>query len=333
VILWLANAALVLAPSLLGTTSGTEDAYFRTYILNFDGSIAVRSVESVLPTLGFFLAPFAVAMLLRRRSDAARGRVWVWVLPLLGVAGLTWSVLTLVGGQSVLPGDVWSVYGFAPTLLGAKPLVFPPAIELPLELVSIATFVALTAAARDAWSRSALGPGLFLAIAAVVQTAVVIPTFIFDRYYLVPAALLVPVLAAAATRGRLPALAAGWAVAVAVAGLGLYAVGEQDYQAWQQARDEAARLAYQIEPPELVHAGYEANAMYAILPEFERTGTIDFRHAHDFLIVGPEYPVLMLVYSTPDDTRLGAGYDSVAPGRIVVIRRRPPDNPPGRTTP
>jgi hypothetical protein len=92
-------------------------------------------------------------------------------------------------------------------------------------------------------------------------------------------------------------------------------VGEQDYLAWQAARDRAALLAYQTAPPDQVQAGFEANAVYVELPRYERTGQADL-----FAILGPARPQVTLLFASAADPRPGVSYWSLAPGRIVLAR-------------
>ena len=148
-----------------------------------------------------------------------------------------------------------------------------------------------------------------------------VPWFIYDRYFFPVMAPLIPVIAAVATRAQYQRAARAWATAAIAAGLVLYAIGEQDYLAWQAARDRAAHLAYGMASPEQVQAGFEANAVYVELPRYERTG-----HADLFAILGPANPQITLLFApTPDprkgmSSREGVSYSSLAPGRIELAR-------------
>jgi len=95
----------------------------------------------------------------------------------------------------------------------------------------------------------------------------------------------------------------------------MYGVGEQDYLAWQAARDQAARRAYQSTPRDQVQAGFEANGVYVELPRYERTGQADL-----FAILGPSHPTVTLRFAGPSDPRSGVPYGSLAPGKIVLDR-------------
>jgi hypothetical protein len=102
----------------------------------------------------------------------------------------------------------------------------------------------------------------------------------------------------------------------------LYAAGEQDYQAWQAARDEAARAAYALVQPALVDAGFEANAVYAEIPLYEAygrlLGPVPHRAPESPALQGPDQPCLRLAYAPRGDPRPGVDYGSLAPGRIVI---------------
>jgi len=329
-LLWVVAAVVHQLPVALGSATPVEQSYISYHLFHPDLGLLWRSVGYLPASLGFFLLPFAAALLFQARSE----RRWPSFLSagaaLLGTAGLVAVFFHFRAGQSLLPGDIWMDTGFVPTSWGPKPAIFPAPLRTAIELLATITFVALLLVAWKQWSRSVLGTaGFFLVLLAAVQTVETILAFTFDRYYLVIAALLVPVLAAAATRTTLPRLATAWACAAAVIGVALYAVAQQDYEAWQQARDQAAQLAYSYVPAAQVHAGYEPNAAYVTVPEYERLGgNVDIQGMLSFLIVGPEHPSVVLMFAKPDDPRPGVSYSSLAPGKIVIsgdlpARRQP----------
>jgi hypothetical protein len=131
-----------------------------------------------------------------------------------------------------------------------------------------------------------------------------------DRYYLPVVAPLVPLLATLAARTRHPCLAGTWALVVLVCGLGLYVLGQQDYEAWQVAADRAARLAYQTAAPPEVQAGYEANGVYVEIPVYEQTSHL----------VRPEL-LARLWYASSNDPR--PGFDYRAHCRCTAEEGRP----------
>jgi hypothetical protein len=171
---------------------------------------------------------------------------------------------------------------------------------------------------RRDWAAPHVPPGgaLLIAIAAAQFVPLLaVSWFVYDRYYLPVIAPLVPLAAWYAAGTLRQPVARTWAAAALVSGLILYGIGEQDYLAWQSARDRAAQLAYQQAPADQVQAGFEANAIYVELPRYERTGRADL-----FAILGPERPQIILRYAPASDTGAGVGYRSLAPGRIVLDR-------------
>ena len=250
--------------------------------------------------------------------------------PHLSYAG-QWFLFSIVGAIGCLvdlaqfgmtfPGNVLSPLGFTAILSGSKPPIFPGPVFRALEIMAVATFVLLLVLRRRSWTPRGLGrDGIVLALISVSQflPLLAVQLFIYDRYFFAVAAPLIPVIAAVATRANYQVAARAWATAAIAGGLLLYVVGEQDYLAWQAARDRAALLAYQTTPPDQVQAGFEANAVYVELPAYERTG-----HADLFAILGPVRPRITLLFAPPTDPRPGVSYWSLAPGRIVLAQPSP----------
>jgi hypothetical protein len=270
--------------------------------------------------LGLALIPFLAALVFR---PAAPGRESWWSVASagLGVVGVIGCLVDLFQFGMTFPGNVLSPLGFTAILPGSKPPIFPAAVFRALEIAAVATFVVLLVLRRRSWTPRALGPeALLLVLISAFQflPLMVIEWFVYDRYFLPVIALLIPVIAAVATRASRQGPARTWAAAAIAAGLTLYVVGEQDYLAWQAARDQAAHLAYQVASPSDVHAGFEANATYVELPRYERTGRADF-----FAILGPEHPRITLRFAAAGDSRAGVSYWSLAPGRIVLDESSP----------
>jgi hypothetical protein len=165
-----------------------------------------------------------------------------------------------------------------------------------------------------------MGPmGTFLLVISASQflPLLVVHSFIFDRYFLPITAPLLPVVALMASSASRQSVAQTWAALALACGLAFYVVGEQDYLAWQGARDQAARLAYQRVPARQVMAGFETNGVYVSLPDYERTGHFDL-----FAVTGPAHPTITLMFASPSDPRPGITYWSIAPGRIILDRNR-----------
>ena len=239
----------------------------------------------------------------------------------LGVIGAIGCLVDLAQFGMTFPGNVLSPLGFTAILSGSKPPIFPDPVFRALEVAAVATFVLLLVLRRRSWTPRGLGPdGLFLVLISASQflPLLAVQLFIYDRYFFAVAAPLIPVIAAVAARARYQGAARAWATASIAGGLLLYVVAEQDYLAWQAARDRAALLAYQTTPRDQVQAGFEANAVYVELPTYERTG-----HADLFAILGPAHPQITLLFASATDPRPGVSYWSLAPGRIVLAPTPP----------
>jgi hypothetical protein len=230
-------------------------------------------------------------------------------------------VFTVQYGTMIFPGDTIGNWGLGQQHMeGHKPDLFPLPVFLGLELLVTVTFMVLLVGRRRLWNRASLGPaGVMLVALALSQLVPMLFTSSTDRYHLAVAAPLIPLLAAAASRVESPRVRqAGfaWAWFAIIAGVGWYVAGEYDYQAWQVARDAAAKQAFAQAPPLEVDAGYEAMATYVAIPAVERTGQIP--SAMNPSNLKPLHPRLQLVFAGPDDTRPGVAYSSVAPGKIVI---------------
>lgn len=274
--------------------------------------------------LGLALIPFLAALAFRPApKSGAKGGGWTessWSLASagLGVIGAIGCLVDLRQFGMIFPGNVLTPIGFTAILSGAKPPVFPGAVFRALEIAAVTTFVLLFVLRRRSWTPRALGPAALLLVlisASQFLPLLAVPWFIYDRYFFPVMAPLIPVIAVVATHANYQRAARTWAAAAIAAGLVLYAIGEQDYLAWQAARDRATQLAYGMASPDRVQAGFEANATYVELPMYERTG-----HADLFAILGPAHPQITLRFASPGDQRPGVSYSSLAPGRIVLAR-------------
>jgi hypothetical protein len=283
--------------------------------------------------LGFAALPFMGA-LWRGEAGALPGepagltaRRWrnrvafaLCVMGMLSAAGLA------VFGYNPFPGDYFSSQGLGPTHVdGVKPNLYPLPIYLLLAAVATVSGVVIVWRWRDGWMPRRLGrEGGFVVAVAMFQLLPFLQTSVLDRYYLPVVLPLLPVIARFATAGGQAARrwARPWAVVAMALGLLVFAAGQQDYQAWEGARDAAARLAFATAPPPRVQAGFEANGVYVELPRYEREGlpasqVVDGKDLPSML--GPKNPVLRLVFAGPGAAGPGASWDSLAPGRIIVI--------------
>jgi hypothetical protein len=91
----------------------------------------------------------------------------------------------------------------------------------------------------------------------------------------------------------------------------LYTVGEQDFVAWEQARDGAAQMAYAQASVDDVGAGFEETAVRIWIPAMDAPGAGLPRAVRD-------HPRWVLVTAAPDDPRPGVAYNSISPGKVVI---------------
>jgi len=188
-------------------------------------------------------------------------------------------------------------------------VLFPPAIFITIEIVAVVTTVAaIWWGLSRRWS---IEPAVaMILLVSSFHLASMVGSGTIDRYALPAAAPLVPLLAAVSTTIGRQGWARGWAIACLLIRTGIYVVGQQDYEAWQDARDKTARIAYQKASPDQVDAGWDANNAYLYLPAYEQGKLFDVRD-----IDAAPY---RLVFANFSDTRPGASYKSLAPGRIVI---------------
>jgi hypothetical protein len=332
--LWAAVGVAALLPVITGVAPPTQ----ANRVLNI---LHVSPARAALPLvyfpamLGLVMMPFAGAIVFaakmpkpiatHRRAD----RLLLLGLTVVVAAGLADGVFTLLHqGQGFFPGNVWMPQGFTPILDGSKVSPFPLPVFVLVELLAAATFTILLLLRRDLWRIHDLGPShvLLLAVSASqLLPLVLLQTTLFDRYYLPVLAPLLPLAAWRATSTRWRP-AAAWAIGCLLLGVGLYIVGEQDYQAWQAARSAAAALAFRQYPTTSVDAGYEANALAVEIPSYEASGTILGGLARsafdpDYAQFGPLHPIVRLEYAAIGDRRPGVDYHALtSSGRIVLAR-------------
>jgi len=284
--------------------------------------------------LGLFCAPFLGALLSRTRSQDAgvplhgRGpRAGVVVRVTLICLAIGAAAALTVGRVPTLPGDYLTPGSLGPVHLdGPKAYLFSGWIFPGIEAVAVASFVGLVLGARGLGMRRDRPVGIeFLVLLAIGQLVPLLYGRAFDRYFLPALVVVLPLVALLATRWQAtPAPAAAiWASFVMVSGLAIYVVGEQDYQAWQQARDTAARRAYAVVSPGQVSAGFEANGVYVELPDYDAHGLPSrppiLQPERLPSSIGPARPMIRLEFAPSDDPRPGVTYWSIASGRIVIV--------------
>ncbi len=318
-LLWAACGAAVVLPTLVGLTPPTQANRLQAVGLA-NPPYALTALLFLPGSVGLGLLVFLPGLALTRVGTNHRDHTGPLVFGLVLIELLVF----FINGYDVFPGNVFIPRSLNWTgLPGLKPQIFPAPAFLVLEAAAVAT-AALLALRWRRLSPARLGPGatLLLLVAGSQLVPLMLLTQIpFDRYYLPVVAVLAPLAAAAATPTR-PQLAAGLSLGLAAACLLVYAVGEQDYQAWQVARDESALLAYRTWSPYDVMAGYEAQAAYVEVPYYERTGRILSGVAKpdvDYSLHGPMVPLARLEFAAADDPRPGYTYRSLAPGKVVIV--------------
>ncbi|HEV3232417.1 MAG TPA: hypothetical protein VG245_09200 [Candidatus Dormibacteraeota bacterium] len=272
-------------------------------------------------TIGLFAIPLLGGLLprlpTRRRIPSAA---------VLGVVGALYLVLFAVfyPGNVVLPGDYFGPWGIGPPhVLGHKPTLIPRIPYAGLEVLCLLAAVAMGSAVRQVWRQVELRPAVAAwAILGLAQLAPAAHFGTFDRYYLPLGALAVPLGAAAASR-RSTRSRHLWAIGAVALGVGFYVIGEQDYQAWQGARDQAARLLYTYYSPGQVDAGFEANGTYFLVPLYDAhggqlPGPQPVAPGDSLAVNGPAHPCAKLRFAAPGAPGPGYSYWSLAPGRVVL---------------
>jgi len=309
---WIVVVAGLAAPGVLGIAT-PEMRYGAAQLRGVDPFRIITAVLYLPALVGVVLLP-TLPVLLGRGSA---GRRWPPHPVTLSVAAV-WVALTLFATQ-VFPGNYLSALGLGPaTIPGTKPVLFGVLLPV-LKALGLAVFVALVLRAPADWlgafKRTEVA---FLLVLAATQLLPQVQFITLDRYYLPVAALVLPVATSFAGAASWARPAAAWAVGVLAAGLVVYAVGEQDYQAWQLARSRAAAEAYTLAPRDQVATGYEIFGTDVTNPLYERTGHIPIRPA-GFSFTGPEHPRYGLFFAGPNDPRPGIWYGSLAPGKVVIV--------------
>jgi hypothetical protein len=278
----------------------------------------IFAVTAVPILAGFFLLPFLVA-LLGGRERRARDSRWEGAIEMVAVVvaliGIVWAALAArFQFYKWFVGDIWTPLGLGPISVGGvKPVVLPFWLFLSVALLSLLTTAVLLIVRRTSWRPSNLGlGGGLLVIAALLQFAVIpLHGDVFDRYYVLVFAPLIPLLAVLATRAGAGTAAKAWALGALTAGVLFFAVGEQDYQAWQTALDKTANLAYASYAVDDVNAGWEEYSVHVHLPAVDdRTGLLPTQIR--------EHPSAVLEFASTNDRRLGFTYNSIAPGKVVI---------------
>jgi hypothetical protein len=323
---WVGTAAAVAFPFLSGISSHQMTTVFHNQgTQHLTIASAVGSVIELGPMLGLLLLPLAPGLLRRTEAEKHPAARWESIPLALAIAGLAAPVIFTANFGSIWLGDIWGLHGLgAQTIGGEKPAIFATWVFVLLEGLAVVVFVMLLAWRSRLWTPRVMGSsGAFLALLALAHLPPMALATPLDRYYIPVAAVLAPYIAAQVSRaeapGRRAIVARVWVIAGLALGLGFFAAGQQDYLAWQVARAEAQSRAYAIAGPAAVDAGYEANGSGLAIPRYEQSGElIDPQHLPGL------NPLLALRFAAPGDPRPGAGYSSLAPGKIVIVCLQPP---------
>ena len=330
VLLWVGCVGAIVLPSLTGVAPPTQGTRITAALalqpLYFRGAL-----EYLPGMLGLALVPFlpGLALGLGRDRDWSWAKRWLLWLVIVDLVVYIWYLILARSDYTIFPGNVFSRYGFASAVswyqMGLKPYLFTLPVFGAIQILAADALLAFAVRLKAWWPGRRQLPGMALLLLAVTQffPLGLVHYIPYDRYYLPAALLLVPLAARAASKTRMPILAACVALALVAAGAVIYIVGEQDYQAWQVARNNAACLAYQYALPGQVYAGYEAMAVYVEIPYYEQHGVILGGAAIStnptyFSLTGPTQPVLSVRFAPSNDPRPGYNYSSLASAKLVV---------------
>jgi Dolichyl-phosphate-mannose-protein mannosyltransferase len=331
--IWLTVGGLLLFVERVGLDTATSGRAMS--ILQHPSFRNILFSAMMLPgMLGLICSPFAAGLVGRRGGapsgssggDLSSRKRMRKVLAALFVLSVADAIVLSISSVPILPGDYLKIVGLGPGhMSGMKPSLFPSWLYFTIEAIALASALALLLGGRGRTDRPRWPAGVkFLLVLGALQLIPLVFGPIFDRYYLPGLGPVLPVVALLASnrKARFADAARVWAIAAMIAGVAIYVAGEQDYQAWQQARDTAAKRAFSTVAPSLIDAGFEANGVFTELPNYEAHGIPKRAPILDPgrlpSVVGPPHPVLRLMFAPANDPREGVTYSSVAPGRIVI---------------
>jgi hypothetical protein len=319
-------AAVVIAIFSLPLTglSTPEMSHSLSKVAHPNPAAIVGSLVAVPPMLGLLLLPIGFALWAASPVERNAQSRWQMLPTALALAAVCAGVVfTFRYGTDIFPGGTFGRYALGPIFLrGDKPALWPLPLYIALEVAVTVTYLIILVRRRKLWTPASLGiGGVWLVCVAAGQLLLIPATIPGDKYYL---GLLAPLIPLAAARARRPDAEGGpissslraAVVLLMAAGVGFYAIGQQDRIAWENATDIAARRAYESLTPLQVDAGYEANGTYLGVPAFEAT-----RHLPagvDYVFVSPPHPSVSLLFAGPADPRPGVAYQSVMPGKVVI---------------
>jgi hypothetical protein len=295
--------------------------YFGGYLTGFTHPPAAAIVWGLaeLPVMIAFVAlPLLLPLALSRPRKPTYSQLWAPGLALLALIGcglLLFGVLGPSRVHSIFPGEWFGQSGVGPAhMLGNKPNLFSTPVYLGIELASMGVLTLAFVWRADLWR---VGDGRATATYLIVMSASQLPAIymdaIVDRHFLPEVALAIPMLVSGLSsssfrwawlRKRVDSFVLG----VTVAGVAMFAVGEQDLQAWTAALGQAANAEISIAPTATVDAG-PLNTLLVDIPFYEQTGRL------------PNYPRPVryyLAFAAFGDREPGFDYHSLASGRVVI---------------
>lgn len=292
---------------------------------------AVVATLAELPVLVALVGlPLLLPLAVSRPRMPTYSQFWAPALAVISLVGCAFLLSGTFGPlkQSIFPGDWFNQVGIGPPPLSDKPQLLSPPVYLSVELASV-VFVAVALIWRaDLWKLHAgRAAAVFIALVALSQLPAIYTDVMLDRHFLAEAALALPVLAAGLSTSRFRRNPSVNRLNTMVLGLALvevavFAVGEQDRQAWTTAIDRAVIAEMAMAPPAAIDAG-PLNAELFDIPFYERTG-------HRFSSSQPAQ--VYLAFARLGDHEPGFDYYSVASGRVVirvtpVVANTPPAQP------
>jgi hypothetical protein len=310
---WVAVAGALVFPALVGLQTDQMRDNFAA-LTHPTVTPVVASLLYVPGMTGLGVLAFAGGLAWRGREGATP---WWRRRTIPAVLGL---LLLVVFATFVLPGNYLTPAGLNPiTVAGAKPWLYGSVMPV-LKGLCLLAFVVVAARPFELWPVLRDPRGAFLLVLGALAVVPLINGDVFDRYFLSLLLPWLPVAAALTRDARWRIGGRAWALAALVIGLALYAAGEQDYQSWQVARAEAERQAIQRVPASEVFSGFEPYAIDAILPAYERTGRLPgYADRHTTTLEAPRHTTLGLLITAAADPRPGIAYNSLAPGKIVIV--------------
>jgi hypothetical protein len=289
-----------------------------------------RGVQLVVYA-GLFAAPVGVALGLRGLAALSPGRRRMALAAACAASALALAALAATDGLLPRFGNVLVDFGTGPrTLAGGAAERAPAALWIALTAFALLSACALLVfAARgllrafaDERPAAALAAPVFLIALAVVYFAPLALAYgpAFDRYFLLPTALLVALAGAGAADLPPAPRAADRAAACALAILLAFSVaGSHDYLAWNRARYRcAAWLETSHVPVDQIDAGFEFGSWRATQAAFargEQGGRVDRAEAPFAVVFTPGAGDTVL-FELPTGAWL-----PWAPPRIVAVRR------------